>query len=537
MAKQFPDRLRVFVKQDERLAHRVIAGADMILVPSRFEPCGLTQLYALKYGSVPIVRRTGGLVDTVCDCTPETLAAGTATGFLFDDPTPEALGGCIERALELYRDAASWKRLMAAGMSQDWSWESSAKRYLELYAEARALHQSGDRAAALNRGGRAMKTVRFVMALHNHQPVGNFEDVFEKACRMAYHPFLDVVDEFPGIRLALHYSGPLFEWAEAHDRRLVERVVAGVRAGRFELMGGGFGEPILTMLSSDDAIGQIRLFREHLRRRYDVPVRGLWLTERIWEAQLAGLLAKAGVEYSVVDDFHFRAVGLREEDLTGYYITEDQGKLLRMFSGSEFLRYAIPFREPQDTLEYLRRFATEDGRNVIVYADDGEKFGLWPETYEHVYERGWLRSFLKLLNENRDWIRFSTFAEALDSLPPRGRIYLADASYREMTEWALPVKAQLELEGVLDRLKAAELLDSGAPVHARRDVAQFQGEVRRGRADARADDRGQPARRRPPGRPEPRGGAPRALSRPVQLRLLARRLRRPVHALPPLRDL
>jgi len=132
---------------DERLAIGIIPGAAMILVPSRFEPCGLTQLYGLKYGSVPIVRRTGGLVDTVADCTPETLAAGTATGFLFDDPTPEALGACVQRALDLHRDAASWKRLMAAGMSQDWSWESSAKRYLDLYAEAQALHQSGDHAA------------------------------------------------------------------------------------------------------------------------------------------------------------------------------------------------------------------------------------------------------------------------------------------------------------------------------------------------------------------------------------------------------
>jgi len=142
VAKQFPDRLRVFAQLDERLAHRIIAGADMLLVPSRFEPCGLTQLYGLKYGSVPIVRRTGGLVDTVCDCTPETLAAGTATGFLFDDPTPEALGDCVRRALDLYRDAAAWQRLVAAGMSQDWSWESSAKRYLDLYEQARELHGS-----------------------------------------------------------------------------------------------------------------------------------------------------------------------------------------------------------------------------------------------------------------------------------------------------------------------------------------------------------------------------------------------------------
>ncbi len=267
-------------------------------------------------------------------------------------------------------------------------------------------------------------------------------------------------------------------------------------------MGGGFGEPILTMLSSDDAIGQIRLFCERLRRRYDVPVRGLWLTERIWEAQLAGVLARAGIEYSVVDDFHFRAVGLREEDLTGYYVTEDQGKLLRMFSGSEFLRYSIPFREPEDTLEYLRRFATEDGRNVVVYADDGEKFGMWPETYKHVYERGWLRSFLKLLDENRDWIRFSTFAETLDE-PAAAR---ADLPRRRVVprddRMGAAGQGPTRTGGPARPAEGGATARPGAPVHARRDVAQFQGEVRRGRADVRADDRGQPARRRPPGRPE-----------------------------------
>ena len=147
VAKQFPDRLRVVVKQDERLAHRVIAGADMMLVPSRFEPCGLTQLYALKYGSVPIVRRTGGLVDTVCDCTPQTLAGGSATGFVFDEPTPEALRRCIERALELYRDRKAWQRLMKLGMSRDWSWESSTRQYLQLYEEARELRRRPEREA------------------------------------------------------------------------------------------------------------------------------------------------------------------------------------------------------------------------------------------------------------------------------------------------------------------------------------------------------------------------------------------------------
>jgi len=139
VAKQFPDRLRVFVRRDERLAHRIIAGADMTLVASRFEPCGLTQLYGLKYGAVPIVRRTGGLADTVCDCTPETLAAGRATGFVFDAPTPEAVSDSVRRAIELYHDPKSWQRLTQIGMRQDWSWEASARKYLELYSEAKIL--------------------------------------------------------------------------------------------------------------------------------------------------------------------------------------------------------------------------------------------------------------------------------------------------------------------------------------------------------------------------------------------------------------
>lgn len=136
LAKEFPALLKPFFRYDEQLAHRIVAGADIILMPSRFEPCGLTQLYALKYGSVPIVRRTGGLNDTVTDCTPEALEAGLATGFQFDAPTPAALADCLRRALALYRDKKSWRKLMQIGMAQDWSWQHSARRYLDLYREA-----------------------------------------------------------------------------------------------------------------------------------------------------------------------------------------------------------------------------------------------------------------------------------------------------------------------------------------------------------------------------------------------------------------
>jgi starch synthase len=104
-------------------------------VPSRFEPCGLTQLYALRYGSPPVVRRTGGLADTVVDATEATLGDDTATGFAFDDETPQALLGAVRRAVALYADRAAWRRLMQRGMTRDFSWTASARQYQALYRE------------------------------------------------------------------------------------------------------------------------------------------------------------------------------------------------------------------------------------------------------------------------------------------------------------------------------------------------------------------------------------------------------------------
>jgi starch synthase len=134
-AQAHPGRVAVRIGYDEALAHRLIAGADALLVPSRFEPCGLTQLYALRYGSVPVVRRVGGLADTVVDETPQTLSADRATGFSFDAATPAALEAALRRAVLAYRTPAVWRQLMLRGMAQDFSWKEAASRYLALYGE------------------------------------------------------------------------------------------------------------------------------------------------------------------------------------------------------------------------------------------------------------------------------------------------------------------------------------------------------------------------------------------------------------------
>jgi starch synthase len=119
---------------DEALAHRIEAGADAFLMPSRYEPCGLNQLYSLKYGTVPVVRATGGLADTVVDATPENVAAGRATGFSFLLYTPYALGEAVSRSLHVYRhEPDRWRQIQRTGMLQDWSWNRSAAEYEKLY--------------------------------------------------------------------------------------------------------------------------------------------------------------------------------------------------------------------------------------------------------------------------------------------------------------------------------------------------------------------------------------------------------------------
>ncbi|MDH3559856.1 MAG: glycogen synthase GlgA [Gammaproteobacteria bacterium] len=138
-----PEHIGIHIGYDEVLAHRVEAGADIFLMPSLFEPCGLNQIYSLRYGTVPVVRRTGGLADTIVDTTPETLADKTATGFCFHQASATALWSAVERALAHYRKPDSWAQIMDTGMRQDFSWKRSAQQYVELYTRIIAQHKYG----------------------------------------------------------------------------------------------------------------------------------------------------------------------------------------------------------------------------------------------------------------------------------------------------------------------------------------------------------------------------------------------------------
>ncbi len=289
-----------------------------------------------------------------------------------------------------------------------------------------------------------MKSVIFSFATHNHQPIGNFDHVFEEAYRHSYLPFFEIAERFPDVRFATHFTGILLDWLEQHHPEQIAKLKGMVAKKQLEIISGGYYEPILSVIPQNDQQTQIALLSNKVRELFRTEPKGMWLAERVWEQPLASSLSDAGIKYVLLDDTHFLYAGLKDEDLTGYYLTEDRGKTLAVFPISKPLRYAIPFMEVDETIRILRDAASESGTNVVTFADDGEKFGVWPQTYEHVYTNGWLKEFFTKLSENKEWIEFLPPAEALTRVSPRGRIYIPNASYAEMMEWSLPTAEAIE---------------------------------------------------------------------------------------------
>ncbi len=301
-----------------------------------------------------------------------------------------------------------------------------------------------------------MPHVRLILALHNHQPVGNFAGVFEEAYRTSYLPFLETLDLYPEIPFALHTSGPLIEWLIENRPDYVDRLRARVQAGQVEIIGGAYQEPILPMIPPRDRVAQIRDFRDFLEDLFTTKVKGMWLAERVWEQALASSIVDAGAVYTILDDVHFERAGVARERLTSYWLTEDDGRLLRVFPASETLRYTMPFEPPHSTYLHLKSLAEKNAGATVVFADDGEKFGSWPKTFDHVYTNGWLRHFCDMLMGNRDWIEPTLPGKVLEQTLPAGKIYLPDGSYREMTEWALDVESARVYRRASERVSGLE---------------------------------------------------------------------------------
>ena len=295
---------------------------------------------------------------------------------------------------------------------------------------------------------------KLLFGVHNHQPVGNFKHVFDHSFERSYKPFLDIMYEYPQFKFSMHTTGPLWEYFEAEHPEYIEKVREMVLRGQLELVISGFYEPVLASIPHRDRIGQIKLAKEYIKDRFNYDAKGLWLTERVWESDIVHSLLESGIKYVLVDDFHFLSAGKKKEELHGYYVTEGEGKTLAIFPIDETLRYLTPFREVYQSVDYIKNIP---GQMAIIF-DDGEKFGLWPGTYEWVYERGWLRNFVEAVL-NSDDIEPMTYSEVMKFLSPLGRIYLPTASYFEMGEWSLPADGAVDFIKFVNRLRAEGIFD------------------------------------------------------------------------------
>jgi len=294
--------------------------------------------------------------------------------------------------------------------------------------------------------------VDIVLGIHCHQPVGNFPDVIEDAYQRSYRPFIDALERHPSVKAVAHYTGPLWEFFEAQHPEFIDQLQTLVERGQLELLGGGCYEPILAVLPERDALGQLERLSDYLAERFGQRPQGMWLGERVWEPHLPSLLVEAGFRYTALDDFHFRRAGLDAAQLRGRFLTEDQNKPIGVFPISGTLRYLIPFRPVEEVLDHFRQMADASDPPLLTQLDDGEKFGIWPGTFEWVHDQGWLEQFLTALEANADWLRTLTLHGAIAARQARGTVYLPTSSYFEMSEWALPIESGRALDALVGRL-------------------------------------------------------------------------------------
>jgi alpha-amylase/alpha-mannosidase (GH57 family) len=309
-----------------------------------------------------------------------------------------------------------------------------------------------------------MSSLTLSLVIHNHQPVGNFDYVFAEATEKAYDPMLEALTRHPGVRLALHYSGSLLDWLSANRPDHLRRLGDLVSREQVEPLTGGYYEPVLATIPDADKAGQLRKMTEFLLERFGYPATGAWVAERVWEPHLPKPLVEAGVKYTVLDDTPFKMVGLTDDDLFGPYVTEEQGYPLKVFGNVMHLRYAIPWHPVEEVIGWLQERARAHPGGVAVSGDDGEKFGLWPHTWNHCWgEDGWVERFFAALEENGDWLHTRPLGEVAAEQAPLDRVYLPCASYEEMMHWALPPDAFATFGNLERRLKE----------HGRENVRRF----------------------------------------------------------------
>ncbi|MFC2073285.1 alpha-amylase/4-alpha-glucanotransferase domain-containing protein [Campylobacterota bacterium] len=289
-------------------------------------------------------------------------------------------------------------------------------------------------------------TTKLLFGIHMHQPVDNFDWVIKHGVEVCYGPFFEVMSKYPEFLFSVHCSGWLMEQIEELHPKLHKQIMTLAKKGSIEFFSAGYYEPILSVIPSEDRVTQINMLNDSIKSDFKQTPKGLWLTERVWESSLIPDLKKAGIKYTVMDDYHFQCAGFDEDILDGYYMSEEGGIEIGLFPISKKLRYAIPFLSVDSAIKAIKSFDRKKNSAAIIF-DDAEKFGMWPGTYEWVYEKGWLDTFVQAVLSD-ETIQTMHYGEYYEQERTRGIAYLPNVSYYEMGEWSLRADDALKLEAL-----------------------------------------------------------------------------------------
>ncbi|MCK9472791.1 alpha-amylase/4-alpha-glucanotransferase domain-containing protein [Sulfurimonas sp.] len=290
-----------------------------------------------------------------------------------------------------------------------------------------------------------MKKTKLLFGVHSHQPVDNFDEVLFNAITKAYKPFFQTLKLFPDFKCSVHFSGWLLEFIKKNDKELF--LLMQNLSNQIEFFSGGFYEPILASISSSDRIAQIQKLNIFIEKNFNQIPTGLWLTERVWDDSIISDLSLCGIKYVIVDDYHLIANGITQ-NLQGYFLTENNSHKIALFPISKSLRYSIPFNDIDYVKEQLLSIATtKEGSNGAIIFDDGEKFGIWPQTYDLCYTNGWLKDFFELCTSSTI-IETQTYREFFETNRALGLVYLPTLSYEEMGEWSALDEKQSSRGGI-----------------------------------------------------------------------------------------
>jgi hypothetical protein len=277
--------------------------------------------------------------------------------------------------------------------------------------------------------------VHLIIGTHNHLPLGLAEEAAERQYQEALKPLLAIVYRYPGVPVTLHYSGTLMEWLEETHPEFLTLLGEMVKRGQVEVLGGGYYDPILPLIPTNDKLGQLEKMTTWLRVRFETRPRGCWIAEKVWEPSLSSVLRASGLEYTFVDDGQFRIAGAGGAALWHPAIVEDQGKIITLLPLCGGLASLVGSAPAADAIDWLHAVAepapstTAGNARVAVLLGDGSAGSLVRD--------GWLEDFLGRAAASADWLELVTPGQYLREHPPERRIFLPASSPSEMMRWAL----------------------------------------------------------------------------------------------------